>query len=43
MFVIATVWAPFSRASRIAPTVSRVSPDCEIPIASVFSSITGLR
>ena len=35
MFVTATVRAPFSRASFIAWIVSRVSPDCEIPITSV--------
>ena len=35
MFVIATVRAPFSRASFIAWIVSRVSPDCEMPITSV--------
>ena len=34
MFVIATVRAPFSRASFIASIVSRVSPDWEIPITS---------
>ena len=43
MFVIATVRAPFSRASFIASIVSRVSPDWEMPITSVSSSITGLR
>jgi hypothetical protein len=43
MFVIATVRAPSSRASFIASIVSRVSPDCEIPITSVCSSITGRR
>ena len=43
MFVIASVRAPFSRASVIAAIVSRVSPDCDIPITSVWSSITGLR
>ena len=43
MFVIATVRAPFWRASFIASIVSRVSPDCEMPITSVFSSMTGLR
>ena len=43
MFVIASVCAPSSRASFIALTVSRVSPDCEMPITSVSSPITGLR
>ena len=43
MFVIATVRAPSERASFIASIVSRVSPDCEIPITSVSLSITGLR
>ena len=43
MFVIATVRAPISRASFIAWIVSRVSPDWEIPITSVFGSSTGLR
>ena len=43
MFVIATVRAPISRASFIAEIVSRVSPDCEMPITSVFRSSTGLR
>jgi hypothetical protein len=43
MFVTATVRAPFSRASFIAWIVSRVSPDCEIPITSVPGSTTGLR
>ena len=43
MFVIATVRAPFSRASFIAWIVSRVSPDCEMPITSVPGSTTGLR
>ena len=38
MFVIATVRAPFSRASFIAWIVSRVSPDCEMPITSVPGS-----
>ena len=43
MFVIATVWAPIERASFIASIVSRVSPDCEMPITSVSASSTGLR
>ncbi len=43
MFVIATVCAPISRASFIASIVSRVSPDCEIPMTRVSSSSTGLR
>jgi hypothetical protein len=43
MLVIATVRAPFSRASCMAAIVSRVSPDCVIPMTSVFLSITGLR
>ena len=43
MFVIATVRAPSLRASFIASIVSRVSPDWEIPITSVSSSITGFR
>ena len=42
-FVIASVLAPRSRASFIALTVSRVSPDCEIPITSVSFVNTGLR
>ena len=41
MFVIATVRAPRSRASFTAATVSRVSPDCEMPMTSVCSSTTG--
>jgi len=43
MFVIASVRAPRSRASRTALTVSRDSPDCEIPITSVSFESTGLR
>ena len=43
MFVIASVCAPDSRASRIASIVSRVSPDCEIAITSVSFESTGLR
>ena len=43
MFVTATVRAPISRASFIAEIVSRVSPDWEMPITSVFRSSTGLR
>ena len=43
MFVIASVCAPFSRASRMAAIVSIVSPDCEIPITSVSLPTTGLR
>ena len=43
MFVIATVRAPSSRASLSAAMVSRVSPDCEIPMTSVRSSMTGFR
>ncbi len=42
-FVIASVRAPLSRASLAALTVSRVSPDCEIPITSVSLERTGLR
>ena len=42
MFVIATVRAPFSRASR-ASIVSRVSPDCVIPMTRSCSLITGFR
>ena len=43
MFVIATVCAPRSRASFMAPIVSRVSPDCEMPMTSVSGPITGFR
>ena len=43
MFVIASVCAPFSRASFIAASVSRVSPDWETPITSVSGPITGFR
>ena len=43
MFVIASVRAPRSRASFIALTVSRDSPDCEMPITSVSFESTGLR
>ena len=43
MFVIATVRAPFSRASLSASIVSRVSPDCVIPMTRSCSLITGLR
>ena len=43
MFVIATVRAPFSRASFIAASTSAVSPDCEMPITSVSFESTGLR
>ncbi len=43
MFVIATVRAPFCRASFIAWIVSRDSPDWEMPITSVPGSTTGLR
>ena len=42
-FVIASVRAPDAFASFIALTVSRVSPDCEIPITSVSFESTGLR
>jgi len=42
-FVIASVRAPPSRASLTAFTVSRVSPDCEMPITSVSFVSTGLR
>ena len=41
--VIATVRAPFSRASFMAWIVSRDSPDCEMPITSVPGSTTGFR
>jgi hypothetical protein len=41
--VIASTFAPFSRASRIAASVSAVSPDCEIPITRSRSSTTGSR
>ena len=37
-FVIATVRAPRSRASRSAASVSAVSPDWEMPMTSVSSS-----
>ena len=43
MFVIASVCAPIERASSMAWIVSRVSPDCEMPITSVSLSSTGLR
>ena len=43
MFVIASVWARDSRASRIAASVSAVSPDCVIPITSVSLDRTGFR
>ena len=42
MFVIATVCAPRSFASFIAPSVSRVSPDCEMPITSVSGPMHGV-
>jgi len=35
--------APRRRASRIAASVSIVSPDCEITITSVPSSMIGFR
>ena len=43
MFVIATVRAPASRASFSASIVSRVSPDCVMPMTRSFSLMTGLR
>ena len=43
MFVMASTRAPRSRASRMAASVSAVSPDCEMPITRSFSSRTGLR
>jgi hypothetical protein len=42
-FVIASVRAPCSRASRIAAIVSAVSPDWLMPITSVSFESTGLR
>ncbi len=41
--VTASTWAPRARASFMAASVSIVSPDCEIAITSVRSSITGRR
>jgi len=43
MFVIASVCAREVRASRIAASVSAVSPDCVMPITSVSLDSTGLR
>ena len=43
MLVIASTVAPRSRASRMAASVSAVSPDCEIPITRSRSSSTGFR
>ena len=42
-FVSASTVAPRSRASRIAASVSAVSPDCEIPTTRSPGPITGLR
>ena len=43
MLVIATTFAPRSRATRIAASVSAVSPDCEMASTSVCGSTTGVR
>ena len=43
MFVIATVCAPCSRASLSASIVSRVSPDCVMPMTRSRSLMTGFR
>ena len=43
MFVTASTFAPFSRARRMAASVSAVSPDWEMPITRSRSSITGSR
>ena len=43
MLVTASTFAPRSRASRIAASVSAVSPDWEMPITRSRSSSTGLR
>ena len=43
MFVIASTFAPRSRAVRIAASVSAVSPDCEIPITRSPGPTMGLR
>jgi hypothetical protein len=40
---IAMLRAPFRLASRSAASVSAVSPDCVITIASVFSETIGSR
>ena len=42
-FVMASTVAPASRASRIAASVSAVSPDCEMPITRSSGPTTGLR
>ena len=42
-FVSASTVAPRSRASRIAASVSAVSPDWEMPITSSPGPVTGLR
>ena len=42
-FVIASTRAPRSRASRIAASVSAVSPDWEMPITRSPGPTTGLR
>ena len=43
MLVTASTWPPRARASFIAASVSIVSPDWQMAITSVFSSITGRR
>ena len=43
MFVMASVRARDSRASRIAASVSAVSPDWVMPMTSVSLESTGLR
>ncbi len=43
MFVIASTFAPRSRASRMAASVSAVSPDWEMPMTRSRSLRTGLR
>ena len=43
MLVTASTLAPLSRASRMAASVSAVSPDWVIPITRSCSSKTGLR
>ena len=42
-FVIASTVAPRSRASRIAASVSAVSPDCEMPMTRSPGPTTGSR
>ena len=43
MLVSASTGEPASRASRMAASVSAVSPDCVMPMTSVSGSNTGWR